>query len=367
MLSEIGSNFWLNPNELIINKPIGSPERFGCIGNDYVWLSTGRSAIRFVIEAIEYSKPSIKKVAVLPSFTCDTVFEPFLKKGYEVYYYPVEKNLKTTSDAIQQAVKEHDASIVLFHRYFGFNTLDGQVDKLCDTLRQWGKYSIEDCTQCLYSDIHRAKSDYTVGSIRKWLGTPDGGFAVSRGELFINKPYKEDKDLEDAKVKASYTKFRYLFNHQGDKNEMLAMYRKAEDILDQQTEIFAISSMSAKVQANLDINEMVNKRRDNFKVLSQSLRHQIQPLFTLENAYTVPLYFPILVEDRDSLQKHLTQNAIYAPIVWPKSDLQLKVCDSAEYLYQHLLCIPIDQRYETDDMRRIVEVIHNFLSMKNRI
>ena len=139
MLSEIGSNFWLNPNELIINKPIGSPERFGCIGNDYVWLSTGRSAIRFVIEAIEYSKPSIKKVAVLPSFTCDTVFEPFLKKGYEVYYYPVEKNLKTTSDAIQQAVKEHDASIVLFHRYFGFNTLDGQVDKLCDTLRQWGK------------------------------------------------------------------------------------------------------------------------------------------------------------------------------------------------------------------------------------
>ena len=190
---------------------------------------------------------------------------------------------------------------------------------------------------------------------------------MSRGELFINKPYKEDKDLEDAKVKASYTKFRYLFNHQGDKNEMLAMYRKAEDILDQQTEIFAISSMSAKVQANLDINEMVNKRRDNFKVLSQSLRHQIQPLFTLENAYTVPLYFPILVEDRDSLQKHLTQNAIYAPIVWPKSDLQLKVCDSAEYLYQHLLCIPIDQRYETDDMRRIVEVIHNFLSMKNRI
>jgi hypothetical protein len=362
MHSEIGSNFWLNPAQQLQDKPIGSPECFRCFGDDYVWLSTGRSAIRFVIEAIECNNPDLKKVAVLPSYTCDTVFEPFLKKGYEVYYYPVEKNLTTISDTILQVVIEYDASIVLFHRYFGFDTLDGQIDNLCATLRKLGKYSIEDCTQCLYSDIHRSKSDYLVGSIRKWTGTPDGGFVVSRRGLLNNKPYKEDKDLENAKIKASYAKYRYLFDHQGDKNQMLAMYRKAEKILNQQTGIFAISSMSAKVQVNLDINELINKRRENFKVLSQSLCHQVQPLFILESTCAVPLYFPICVEDRDSFQKYLVENAIYAPVVWPKDEKQPEVCDSAEYLYRHLLCIPIDQRYGTDDMYRIVEVINNLYS-----
>ena len=80
--------------------------------------------------------------------------------------------------------------------------------------------------------------------------------------------------------------------------------------------------MSAKVQSNLDVEELMKKRRENFKILSHALCNKVQPLFTIEEAYSVPLYFPILVEDRASLQTHLVQNAIYAPIVWPKDEKQ---------------------------------------------
>jgi len=360
MHSEIGSNFWLNPNEKYRDIPLGSPEIFGCMGTDYVWLSTGRSAIRFVIEAIEYDNSDLKKVAVLPSFTCDTVFEPFLRKGYDVYYYSVEKDLTVTSDAILQAVKEHDASIVLFHRYFGFDTLDNQIDNLCATLHELGKFSIEDCTQCLYSDIPRAKSDYTIGSIRKWTGTPDGGFAVCQKGSFPSKPRITDKELEKAKIAASYAKYRYLFNHEGDKREMLAMYRHAEDILDQQKEIYAISETSAKVQSNLDVDNLKKKRRFNFSVLLNSIKAPIKPLFVLNSDREVPLYFPVFVEDRITLQKHLAENAIYAPVVWPKDNKQSLQCEGAENAYTHLLCIPIDQRYDESDMNRIIEVINFF-------
>ena len=359
MLSEIGSNFWLNPKEVLDAKPLGTPEQFNCKGRDYSWLSTGRSAIQFVINAIEKRNPQIKKVAVLPSFTCDTVFEPFLKSGYEVYYYPVERDLRTTSDAILETVIKHDASVVLFHRYFGFDTLDGQVDRMCEVLREQGKYTIEDCTQCLYSDISRADSDYTVGSIRKWTGTPDGGFAVCREGVFNEKPQRPDSDLEEAKIKASYAKYRYLFEHKGDKGEMLAMYRAAEDILDNQEDIYSISEMSAKVQANLNVNELKSKRRANFELLSQKLKQHAKPVFTLKDR-EVPLYFPVLVDDRGVLQKHLVANAIYAPVVWPKDDKQPKQCVGAENAYEHLLCIPIDQRYGTDDMESICNVINEF-------
>lgn len=360
MLSEIGSNFWLNPSQEYRNNSIGTPEQFHCTGSDYVWLSTGRSAIQYVIKTIEERKHNIKKVAVLPSFTCDTVFEPFLKLGYEVYYYPVDKDLSTTSDAILETVLKHDASIVLFHRYFGFNTLDDQVNKMCDSLRDLGKFTIEDCTQCLYSGIPRANSDFIVGSIRKWTGTPDGGFAVCRSGVFNSKPEKPDCELEDAKIKASYAKYYYLFKHKGDKAEMLALYRKAEDILDHQNEIYSISPMSAKVQSNLTVDDLDNKRRRNFNILRSSLEVLIQPIFSLDGNYAVPLYFPILVDDRAALQNHLVKNAIYAPVVWPKNDKQPTQCVGAENAYEHLLCIPIDQRYDADDMNRIVEVISKY-------
>lgn len=360
MLSEIGSNFWLTPDQHYDDKPIGTPEQFNCEGSDHVWLSTGRSAIKYVIKTIEERKPDIKKVAILPSFTCDTVFEPFLKSGYKVYYYPVEKDLTTTSDAIMKTAIEHDASIVLFHRYFGFDTIDGQVDKVCEILRSMGKYSIEDCTQCLYSNIPRAAADFTVGSIRKWTGTPDGGFAVCREGMFSDKPDCSDTTLEQAKVKASYAKYRFLFEHEGDKSEMLAMYRDAEDILDNQNEIYAISDTSVKVQANLNIKNLVSKRRENFELLRRSLKGQFQLVFTSNEDKEVPLYFPVLVDDRIALQKHLVSNAIYAPVVWPKDDSQPIQCEGAENAYQHLLCIPIDQRYDADDMNRIIDVINYF-------
>ncbi len=362
MLSEIGSNFWLNPNEVYRDKPLESPAQFGCKGNDYAWLSTGRSAIKFVIKSIEERKPDIKKVAVLPSFTCDTVFEPFVVSGYEVYYYPIEKDLTTTANEILKTVINHDASIVLFHRYFGFDTLDKQIDRICKVLRGLGKYSIEDCTQCLYSDIPRADTDFTIGSIRKWTGTPDGGFAVCREGHFALKPQYSDKTLEEAKIKASYAKYRYLFEHKGDKTGMLAMFRAAEDILDSQEQIYGISDMSAKVQANLNKSELSNKRRENFVVLKKSLSRFVVPVFSLDNN-EVPLYFPILVDDRAALQKHLVSNAIYAPVVWPKDDKQPKQCEGAENAYEHLLCIPIDQRYSVDDMERIVKVINGFYKL----
>ena len=275
----------------------------------------------------------------------------------------MKTDLTTTSEAIRQVVNKHDASIVLFHRYFGFDTLDSQIDSFCDEMRQMGKFTIEDCTQCLYSDISRANVDFIVGSIRKRTGTPDGGFAVCHNGKFESKPQRPDKHLESAKVKASYAKYRYLFENTGDKSEMLTMYRCAENILDAQTDLYAISETSSKVQANLDVDFLKRKRRENFNLLRTSLNKNIYPVFPIINDSEVPLYFPLLVKDRESLQKYLVQNSIYAPIVWPKSELQPKVDDGAEDVYEHLLCIPIDQRYDIDDMKRIVKVINDFYNV----
>jgi len=363
MLSEIGSNFWINPNEALKDKPLGSPEQFGCKGNDYVWLSTGRSAIRFAIKTIEERNPNLRKSAILPPFTCHTVIEPFLAEGYEVHHYPVDGNLMTSSEEILKCVRAYDATIVLYHHYFGFDTLH-DIDKLCVTLSNENRFTIEDCTQCLYSRHLKSDADFYVGSIRKWHGTPDGGFAVCRDSLFDGKPLQTDIPLEEAKVKASFAKFRYLFEHEGEKPAFLQLYREAEDILIDQKGYFTLSDTSSKLQGNLDVADLKYRRRSNFMTLLKGFESSgyVTPMFKSLDEKTVPLYFPMLVEDRASLQAHLVKNSIYAPVVWPKADCLGKVCQEVEYLYQHLLCIPIDQRYDEDDMQRVIETINNYFS-----
>lgn len=361
MQREIGSNFWLNPNEKYGDIPLGSPEIFGCMGTDYVWLSTGRSAIKFVIKTIENRNPNIRKTVLLPPFTCHTVIEPFEDAGYDICFYPVEKNLATTSDAIRQAVTKHNATIVLFHRYFGFDTIK-EVDNLCDELKKKGIYSIEDCTQCLYSGFKKSDADFFIGSIRKWTGTPDGGFVVSRKGLLNNKPYKEDKDLEDAKLRASYAKYRFLFENKGEKFDFLLQYREAENILASQKDFYLICKTSVKVQSNLNRVNLKKKRRDNWEELYRQIvwNDDISPLFSIMGTDVVPLYFPVMISDRSPFQSYLAQNDIFAPVVWPKPDGQPLVCEGAENAYQHLLCIPIDQRYGKDDMQRIAEIINKY-------
>lgn len=358
MLSEIGSNFWISPNELFLQFSKITPEKFGCKGSDYVWMSTGRGAISFVLDTIERRNPDITKVALLPPFTCNTVIEPFLVKGYEVKTFHTGKNLRTTGADIVSTAHECNAGVVLFHRYFGVDSISN-IDETVNELRNAGIIVIEDCTQCLYSTFKRSDADYIVGSIRKWCGVPDGGFAVCKDGRFENKPKKKDAELEEAKKKASILKYQYLFEGVGYKNVFLTKYREAEDILNEEKTYFTISDLSAAIQGNLDVENLKQRRRDNYKIIAEGLK-EVKGITVITEALAddeVPLYCPIFCEHRFDTQKQLVKNAIYAPVVWLKADCCPAVDEDADYLYDHILCIPIDQRYDEDDMKRVINTL----------
>ena len=361
MQREIGSNFWINPHEYLTENPLKSPVQFGCDGSDYVWLSTGRSAIRFVIKTIEERGLSYGKSVILPPFTCHTVIEPFLEAGYDIHYYPINESLQTSREEILSCVDLHRASVVLYHRYYGFDTLP-DINKACIELRTRNVFTIEDCTQCLYSCFEKSDADFFVGSIRKWTGTPDGGFAVCRNGMFDGKPTLTDIALEKAKIEASYSKYRYLFENIGDKSDFLKSYRNAEDILAAQKNYHLIASTSRLIQSNLNIEELKKIRRTNFQYLLDNISPTalFHPLYAKIENEVVPLYFPIIVEDRAPLQSYLAHHSIYAPVVWPKAESIGEICREVEYIYEHLLCIPIDQRYDDLDMERIANTINNY-------
>lgn len=360
---EIGSNFWIEPWSLNLSPSTISPSRFGCMGSDSVWMSTGRSAISFVLDTIERRNPDIKKIAVVPSFTCQTVIQPFIAHGYDVYTYHIGRDLMSKPENVFDAVKSRDAGLVLFHRYFGINTVKG-MNPLMSELKRLDAITIEDCTQNLYSLYKKADTDYYVGSIRKWSGVPDGGFAVCKKGRFEDKPTVMDEALQNAKKDASIKKYRYLFEQLGEKSEYLNSYREAEDIIDNQKQYYTISDLSVLLQSNLDIDSLRTKRRENFKIIAEALRYVngVEVVFNQLKGDEIPLYCPIVCEGREKLQSFLAKNSIYAPIIWPKADCCPAVDMDSEYLYEHLLCIPIDQRYDADDMRKVVRILKSYSS-----
>lgn len=358
MLSEIGSNFWISPEEVKGEPNLGTPKKFGCDGSDYVWMSTGRSATRLVLQTILQRNPQMKRIALLPPFTCHTVIEPFLELGFEIHTLPIDSGLITTPEEITQAIVETQATVLLVHRYYGFDTLPGFNSAIEDMQRQ-GVLVIEDCTQCLYSTFERSEADYYVGSIRKWCGVPDGGFAVCREGQFNNKPKCSDMALESAKREACELKYAYMFNGIDCKPESKKRYREAEHILDTQSSFYAIGKLSALIQTNLDRKSLTEKRRENYSILARELQNHlaIQLVFNEFPVDVIPLYMPVFVRNRDEVQSLLADNAVYAPVVWPKADCCPLVCPEADELYNHLLCIPIDQRYDSDDMKRILNIL----------
>ena len=359
MLSEIGSNFWIAPEDL---KQSSSGDidftQFGCEGSDYAWFSTGRSAISFVLDTIELRNPSVKKVAILPPFTCHTVIEPFLEKGYEIHTYHIGRDLSSSAYDVLEISESFKAGLVLFHKFFGSDTIK-DMDTIIPVLREHGIVIIEDCTQCLYSGFKKTDSDYFVGSIRKWCGVPDGGFAVCREGIFTDKPILIDKNLQDAKIESSILKYEYLFEGKGEKSVFLNRYREAEDILDAQNSYFTISDVSKVIQSKMDVKQLKFKRRENFAIIAKGLANTkgVGVIFSALANNEVPLYCPILCDDRQIVQKELVENSIFAPVVWPKAACCPIVDEEVDYIYNHILCIPIDQRYGVDDMERVVSVI----------
>lgn len=358
MLSEIGSNFWIDSKDDLSGEGNILLSDLGLVGTDYVLLSTGRGAENFVLKEIYKRNKKLTKTALIPPYTCETVITPFIQNDYKLHTYNVDENLQTTPEMLERALEDSNASVVLLHNYFGFNTLSG-CENVIRRYSQKGVVFIEDRTQNLFSDFDVLPADYFVGSLRKWAALPDGGYAVCKDGSFDSKPNCYDQKLTNAKVNASIAKYQYLFNGIGEKADFLEMYNEAENILDEQKGFYAISPVSKTVFKNMDIVALKEKRRQNYQMLYDVLEKcsNIKIVMGKLTEETVPLYFVIKTKYRNELQRHLRNHQIYAPVLWPRSYEEIAVCKEAKLLYEQVLCIPIDQRYDSDDMKRIAQCV----------
>ena len=92
-----------------------------------------------------------------------------------------------------------------------------------------------------------------------------------------------------------------------------------------------------------------NIRLGNYMFLAENLQWAWLPLTP-----DFPTFFPMLVDKRDELREYLKTKEIYLPVHWPKPE------GVENPIYDRIISIPVDSRYDKEDMERVAEEINGF-------
>ena len=296
---------------------------------DGIALNTCRNALEYIILQLT----DAKRIFV-PYYTCEAVIEPLNRLPIEYEFYHINEQLEITEELV---IGKGDYLIA--NNYFGIK--DAYIAKLA---KKYGDKLIVDNAQALFAPIlPNIKAAY---STRKYVGVADGGFAVGiSANCAVN--YEEDNSLE-------HDSHLYIRKEIGAEAGFKD-YQANECKLDNQP-IKKMSTQTKTLLSQIDYKAVIEKRRQNYQHLSNSLRENNHLQLPSMDSFTCPMVYPFMTND-ESLRGRLIENKVFVARYWPNV---LEWCkeDELEYkLVTQIIPLPIDQRYGKDDIERILEII----------
>lgn len=355
-MKDIGSIFPLtNEDMTLMTKGASLSTKNG----NRINFSLCREAIYAVAKKYEHT---VKKV-LIPAYTCQTVVDPFVQQGWECNFYNINTNLRIDLEDLLLKCNNFNPSMLVVHPYYGMELNNAELEVL-KTIKQRGIVLLEDITQCIHTKARPDVFDYFTGSYRKWYKVPDGGFLESDNLEFITIPKEENASFVSKQTDAMYLRGKY-FETKDEliKSISIRLNKDAVSEIGRLIECHKMADFSMAVMATEDENKSIDQRFKNYQYLYENLNQSEQIKFVckdINEVTTAPLYFPIYVIDRASLQKKLATQHIYAPVLWPAHNDDVLINENIKKIYSTILMIPIDQRYREEDMCKIVSTLNSF-------
>ncbi|MDY3032361.1 MAG: hypothetical protein SOR65_00270 [Odoribacter sp.] len=364
-ISEIGSIYPLETLDIrqSVKYTLQDIKSYLHINNNGLFLSLGREGFSIVA----HNHPEKKKV-LLPLYSCQTVGDPFWQLGWQLETYSIGIDLRINIQNLEKKIEEFNPHVVVFHPYYGASFTPDELNIIAD-IKNKGIIIVVDYTQCIYEENIISFADYVVASLRKWFDCPDGGYIYSNFHSLSDfSNLSEYTSFVVTQKDAMFLRGRYFEN--GDiilKDISIRLNKLAVAGIEQNIFPHVLSDFGLNRLLNSDMEKYGEIRFSNFRYLYDNVINNNVIKFVyadIDDIKSSPLYFPIYCENRDELQKQLAINKIYAPILWSVPEFYRNLDDDAKYIYEHILVIPIDQRYGIEDMQRVSSVINSFSSSK---
>ncbi len=289
-------------------------------------LNTATNAVIYLIKAKKISK------IYIPYYMCDCLDK--IKKYCQVEYYKIKEDFTPDFN-----VELNENEYLYIVNYFGmFNNNDIEKYKI--------KYEniIVDNVQAFFQ--MPVNGIDTIYSCRKFFGVSDGAYL-----------YTDVKLQEDIQQDKSKNRLSHLFGRlEENASANFQAYKDNEKILENLD--LSYMSNSTKLILNAQQYDIIKKiRTDNYKYLNEKLEASNGlKLKNVEGAYMYPYYN----NNAEKIRRELINNKIYIPILWPNVLEQDE--STLEYRYaNNIISLPCDQRYDIEDMNKIVNLILKFM------
>lgn len=292
--------------------------------DDGIKLNCGRNALEYLIIT-----KGIRKMLV-PKFMCNSNDKVLKKHNSEVKYFSIGLDFKPIIEN-----RKDDEWLYLVNYY-------GQLSN--EYIQTLGKNVIVDNAQAYFQEPILGYD--TAYACRKFFGVSDGAILFTDGKL-DNLPQDE-----------SYNRMGFLLGRfERPANEFYQEY------VDNNERFFDVplkrmSKLTENLLHAIDYEFVKNRRTENFEYLHRKLKTVNKlNLIIPEGAFMYPLY----IDSGDAVRKKLQAKKIYVPTLWPDV---FTLCgeDELEYdMAKNILPIPVDQRYDIEDMDYIIEVLQECL------
>ena len=329
---------------------------------------SGRTALKLIAQKLEV-RSNGERIVLLPAYVCPSVLQPFQEEGFSVGFYRIHADLTIDLDDLVHLVETVRPSGLLFINYFGFPV--GQVvrETLCEIKeRVW---VIEDCAQGSLVEQRNPLvgqiGDFVITSFRKYLAVPDGGLVINRTDMALPPLPPARERFVRYRLLGKLLRYEFLQGNldQPELEEMyLALFAAAESDLDTDVPLYAISRISERLLGMIDLSDAMAKRRRNFSFLLKAFVEEPRlqsigsPVLTVLPPGVSPLAFPIRVaaKKRNALRRELIARQVFCPIHWhlPAEIQEGRFSESCQ-LSQQILSLPIDQRYEEEDIENLID------------
>ncbi|MBR3601203.1 MAG: hypothetical protein IKL49_02630 [Lachnospiraceae bacterium] len=335
------------------------------------YTATGRDAIFLALDTISKTYLSERKCCLVPIYICDMVLIPFQVLQWDIVYYHIDKDMQPKIDEMKKLLQLYKPNVVFLNDYFG-RRINSRVWKILEPYRD-STIIIEDVTQSYYIHESHIKGDYIIGSIRKWYPIPDGGFLTCNDKISVECINFNNEQYVQERLEIMNQKYAYLQGNikeekekKESKKRFLNNYYQLEENLNEYARnamISPISNMSKCIINQLDLEYYRQKRYENCSYLKEQLllKNKDYKLIYSEENVPMGLYFPLLIKNRKEFQTALIEQNIFTSIVWPFTDEYSQYFTEEEkYLQEHVISIPVDARYDINDMERILKAIEEF-------
>ena len=356
MRKEVGSIFPLSDSAL---------NRAESIHKEYIKDRTYYSLCREALFDIAKSLNKTNKKVLIPAYTCQTVITPFEEAGWDCEYYSIKRDLRIDTIGLLQDIEKELPSLLVVHPYFGMDLNDEELNTLI-FIKEKGIIIVLDLTQCLFTKKIYPFPSFIVASYRKWMPIPDGGYLQNNLEgVEIIQPEFENEVFTGNEIAAMYLRGQYFGSgDQRTKSISIQLSKAADHFANSNISVHKMSQIAYNLLIEEDVDSNQERRYKNYTYLFNNLQESnkvTKICHDLNKITTAPLYFSIYVDNRPALQKLLAHDSIYAPVIWPVEDERVLINDEVKYIYDHVLAIPCDQRYDETDMRRVLDIINNYI------